>query len=43
VKLRVTNILSTPRALRELSHRLDAADLGSLRAQKLTPREFLDL
>jgi hypothetical protein len=43
VKLRAANILSTPRPLRELSHRLDPADLETLRAQKVTPRKFLEL
>ena len=43
VKLRVANILSTPKGLRELSNRLTPADRETLRTQKLKLRKFLEL
>jgi hypothetical protein len=43
VKLRAANIMTTPRTLLELRNRLDAADLETLRAQKLAPRKLLEI
>jgi hypothetical protein len=40
---RAANILATPRTLMELRGRFSAEDLELLRAQKLTPRKFLEI